>query len=172
MAQERELLRLFMNYPERELDAGEGDKVTLGEYLQMQLASVEFSHKVLQQFKSLLLKDFETTGALNLDKLLNHEEKPISRMASSLLTIPFEVSENWAKFDIKAPNIDDDLEAAVHSALQHFQLHNLKKLIGELREKLRTSTDPVEQDMLAKKFMKVMEMRKNIIEELGIVILE
>ena len=172
VAQERELLRLFMNYPERELDAGEGEKVTLGEYLQMQLASVEFSHKVLQQFKSLLLKDFETTGALNLDKLLNHEEKPISRMASSLLTIPFEVSENWAKFDIKAPNIDDDLEAAVHSALQHFQLHNLKKLIGELREKLRTSTDPVEQDMLAKKFMKVMEMRKNIIEELGIVILE
>ena len=96
----------------------------------------------------------------------------LAALVRKIGSIPFEVSENWAKFDIKAPNIDDDLEAAVHSALQHFQLHNLKKLIGELREKLRNSTDPVEQDMLAKKFMKVMEMRKNIIEELGIVILE
>jgi DNA primase len=172
VAQERELLRLFMNYPERELYAGEGDVVTLGEYLQMQLETVEFSHKVLQSFKTLLFQDFAANGTLNLDKLLNHEERAIGRIASSLLTIPFEVSENWAKYDIKAPNIDDDLEAAVHSALQHFQLHTYKKLILELREKLRTATDPAEQDLLAKRYMKVMEMRKAIIDELGIVILE
>lgn len=172
VAQERELLRLFMNYPERDIHLGEGEMVKLGEYLQAQLDQLEFSHKVLQQFKNLLLQDYEATGTLNLHRFLNHEEKSIGRIASSLLTIPFEVSENWAKYDIKAPNVDDDLEAAVHSALQHYNLHHLKKLIKELRERLRMSTDPEEQDALTKKFMALMQMRKEIIDELGIVVLE
>lgn len=172
LAQERELLRLYMNYPERELELGEGERLKLGEYLQAQLTEVEFSSKVLQQFKTLMFHDFEATGSLNLNKFLNHEERAIGRIASSLLTIPFEVSENWARYDIKAPNIDDDLEAAVQSALQHYHLHRLKKLIQECREKLRVATGSAEQDAWTKRYLALMEMRKAIISELGIVVLE
>ncbi len=172
VSQERELLRLYMNYPERELELGEGEVISLGEYLTMQLEEIEFSNRVLQQFKTLLFLDFQKTGTLNLDHFLNHEERNIGRIASSLLTIPFEVSENWAKYDIKAPNIDSDLEAAVQSALQHFHLHHLKKLITECQEKLRAATDPAVQDDLMRKFVKLMQMRKGIGDSLGIVVME
>jgi DNA primase len=172
VAQERELLRLYMNYPERELELGEGEMMSLGEYLTLQLEEIEFSNHILQQFKAMLFQDFQKNGTLNLNHFLNHEERNIGRIAISLLTIPFEVSENWAKFDIKAPNIDSDLEAAVQSALQHFHLHHLKKLISECREKLRTATDAAVQDDLLKKFMALKTMRKEICDTLGIVILE
>ncbi len=172
VAQERELLRLYMNYPERELELGEGEVMSLGEYLTLQLEEIEFSNPTLQLFKSMLFLDFTTNGTLNLHRLLNHEERNIVRIASSLLTIPFEVSENWAKYDIKAPNIDSDLEAAVKSALDHFHMHHLKKLIVECQEKLRTATDAAIQDDLLKKFVMLMKMRKDISDGLGIVVLE
>lgn len=172
VAQERELLRLFMNYPDRELDLGEDEPVRLADYMLGVLGQVEFSHKHLQQFKTLLVEDYEATGALNLNRFLNHEERAIGFLASNLLTIPFEVSENWGKYDIKAPNIDADLEAAVHSAMQHYQLHHFKKLLKECQVKIKEAKTPEEVDSWLKKFMAIKEMRRAICAELGIVVLE
>lgn len=83
-----------------------------------------------------------------------------------------EANENWGKYDIKAPNIDADLEAAVHSAMQHYKLHHFKKLLKECQVKIKEAKTPEEVDSWLKKFMALKEMRREICAELGIVVLE
>lgn len=172
VAQEKELLRLLLNYPDSDLDLGDDEFMPLAEYLQLQLSEVEFSSPILEKFKNLLFQNYEQTGTLNLNRFINHEDSSIAKVATSMLTIPFEVSENWAKFDIKAPNVDDDLGAAVNSALQHFQMHHIRRLIQECRQKLAVAKDDEEMDALMKKYTMLTKLRKEITDNLGIVILE
>lgn len=171
-SQERELLRLFINYADREIDLGEGQMALVGELLAEQLEDTQLSSPTLEAFKGELLQDFRTQGIVNFNRLLNHDNRAIGRIAGNLVSIHIEVSENWAKFDIKAPEIDQHLDASIHSAMQHFHLQHLKRLLQECREKMRNTGDSAELDQLTQKFMALTHMRKQICDELGIVVVE
>ena len=172
VAQEEELLRLLLNYPEQDLDMGDDEFMPLAEYMQMHISEVKFSSPILEKFKTMLFEDLEKNGNLDINRFINHEEQSIAKVASSMLTIPFEVSENWEKFGIKAQNVDDDLAAAVNSSLAHFQMQHLRRLIEECRMKLKEAKDGPEMDALMKKYSMLTKLRKEITDNLGIVILE
>jgi DNA primase len=170
VAQEYELMRLLFNYPDKPIKV-EDEEWPLIDFLKANLDDVVFHSDVLNKFKEEFFKMHEEEGLVDIHRFLNHEDKGLARAASQLVTIPFEVSENWLRFDIRSPAVDEDLTAAVNSAFQHYQFHHLRHLMTECQEKLKNAP-PDEQEALLKKYFKLMELKRNLSKEMGITVHE
>lgn len=170
VAQEMELVRLIINYPEKTIVVEE-QEYTILSYIQSHLEGVAFRSPLLEAFKEQLFAEQERTGKVDIHVFLNHEDPKMAQTASRLVTIPFEVSENWERFDIRAPAIDEDLQASVNSALQHYQLHHLRHLMKECQDRIKNG-NVEEQDQWLKKYQKLMRMKQALSAQLGIIIHE
>jgi DNA primase len=170
IAQEFELLRLLLNYSERSIEVDE-QEVPLVEFLMAQLQEVEFRSPLLESLKQEVFKTHAEGRAVDIHHFLNHKDSKIANTASRLVTIPFEISENWERFDIRAPTIDEDLQASVHSALQHYHLHHIRHLMKECQDRLKTAPAE-EQDQLIKKYQMLIRMKQELTQEMGIILHE
>lgn len=173
--QERELIRLILNYHDRSLspedeEEGEVEPIQLLEFLEAEIGEMEFVSPVLERFRKAIFQKFEAEGSINLNFFINHPEKEIAQTASRLVSIPYEISENWAKFDIKAPPIDNNLEESVYSALMHFKLHKITSLLKENGEALKNEKDPAKMEELLRIKIHLDTLRVDICRELGIVV--
>lgn len=173
IAQEFELLRLLLNYSDRSIQVGEEEpkEVPVLDYLLAQLEGVEFRSPMLESLKMAVVQAHAEGHPVDIHHFLNHSDSKIASTASRLVTIPFEISENWERFDIRAPSIDEDLQASVHSALQHYHLHHIRHLMKECQERLKTAT-PEEQDSLIKKYQMLISMKQALTAEMGIILHE
>lgn len=174
VAQEFELLRLLLNYSDRSIKFGEEgaeEEVQLLDFLLAQLQEVEFRSPLLESLKQEISKAHADGRTVDIHHFLNHEDSKIASTASRLVTIPFEISENWERFDIRAPSIDEDLMASVNSALQHYHLHHIRHLMKECQDRLKTAT-PEEQDALLKKYQMLIRMKQELTAEMGIILHE
>ena len=169
--QELELIRLVLNHHDKELEYEE-EAYPLVDYVFSEIEGMEFESPGLETFRKAMLADYGEKERLDVHFFLNHPEKVISSLASQLITIPYEVSANWEKFDIKAPGIDENLEDSVYSALMHFKLHKIKSLLKENQKELKAATDPDVLDELMRKFLHLTELKVALSNELGIVITE
>ena len=199
--QETELLRLIFNYAgetikirveedenekrareERIKKARSGEKpeeeivqyetYNLVEYMQQELEGLVFENEILEGIRVQIFAHFEEKGEVNINYFINHPDQEIARLSADLLTIPFEVSENWVKFDIKAPAIDANLSECVESAVLHFKFKKIKRLLAENQEKLRSCKDSGELDRLLRIFTHLNNLKQSLSKTLGIVIHE
>jgi DNA primase len=170
IAQEFELLRLLLNYSDRSILIEEVE-VPLLDFLISALQEVAFRSPLLETLKQEIFKAHAAGQSVDIHHFLNHKDAKIAGTASRLVTIPFEISENWERFDIRAPTIDEDLMASVNSALQHYHLHHIRHLMKECQERLKTAS-PEEQDQLIKKYQMLIRMKQELTVEMGIIIHE
>ena len=140
------------------------------EYLEDELHGMEFEGKMEQQIRKLVFEQVEKTGKFNLDQILAQSDLSQSAYISGLLAVPFEVSENWEKFDIRAPGIDDDLEGSIQSALMHFKFKKVRNLLRENQEKIKSCTDEGELEKLLKMQVHLLNLKKELTDTLGNVI--
>jgi DNA primase len=172
-SQEVEIVRLMMNYAEREIrPAGQEEPIALGDFVVNEIGHLAFSSPMMEKMREELYLTWQEERKVNLDKLLQLESKMISELTSKLITIPYEVSPNWEKHSIKAPKQDEDLDQVISSAVLHFQLRQLKQLIQQNHEALRNTTDPEKVDELLRVSIELNNMRKQLTALLGIVVHE
>lgn len=170
--QERELIRLALNYYDQEILA-EGETYPLMEVLVAYIGEYEFDTPVMEKFRKAIFTYYEEKGKIDLNHFLSHPDKEIAKAASLMVEIPEEVSKNWEiKADIRAPKMDGHLEESIFSAAMHFRLRKLKALIKENMELLRSSPAGPEQDELIKKHLLLKNIEKEITDQMGIVISE
>ena len=169
--QELELVRLILNHHDQEIEVDE-EVFPLAEYLLGEVSEFEFQNRELEKFRQLLMDHFDDKEQIDVHTFLNHSDKQVSNIASRLVTIPFEVSENWEKFDIKAPNIDADIESSVYSALLYFKWNRIRTLLKESREQLKKETDPQKLDDLTRKYVHLEQLKIELSNELENVIPE
>lgn len=167
--QERELIRLILNYYDRELSIEEETYPLLG-FLELELGEMEFESKTLENFRKAIFKEYSEKQGINLNFFLNHEDRDIAGTASMLVTIPYEISENWEKFGIKTQSIDEDLEESVFSALMHFKMHRVMALLEENRKELQAAKEEEQIDALLRINIHLEGLRRDICRELGIVV--
>ncbi|MEM7037725.1 MAG: toprim domain-containing protein, partial [Bacteroidota bacterium] len=170
---EHEMIRIMLNYPDQKIDV-EGDPIGLVEFLAPILAETHFEPPVLEKFKAAFLQIFGEKGHIDLNHFINHQDREISRIATQMLTIPYEVSANWEKFDIRAPKIDEDLGDVVTTAMTHFRRNHLRRLYKECQAKIQTAAaagNNSEVDKNLKIIQSILQMNHEINTERGIVII-
>lgn len=169
--QELELIRLVLNYHDKELTV-EDETFPLLDYIFSEISEMEFSSPSLENFRAAMIADYGEKERLDVHFFLSHPEKGISSLASQLITIPYEVSANWEKYDIKAPGIDENLEDSVYSALMHFKLRKVKALLTEVQQELKDVKDPQKVEELTLQFIHLTELKVGLSKEMGIVLTE
>lgn len=171
--QETELLRLMLNYPERILLLGENEEEEhpLIPYIHEQMEELEFADEGLEQFRRMLIHQWNEKKAIDLHRFINHENAAIAALTSRLVTVPLPVdmvSEMWSKYNIRIPKWDENLEKSVEDALDHFRLKKIKSLIAEIQT-YRNRQLTAEQEMeVIRKQMFLDELKRELSQKRGI----
>ena len=172
LLQERETMRLLINYGSFRLDAQE---VHFSQYVMEEIKEIEFQtpiyQKILQVFKEQGL-----SGNIPTDELfLNHSDTEIRQEAIALVTQRHEVSNHWKdKFQIFIQLESDDLATTAFKSILRLKRRFLQKMMEEAMAKIKEAEamqlQEAEVNELLELYLELKKFKFKIDKELGIVI--
>jgi DNA primase len=160
--QEREIIRLLLQYGHQELSEGK----SLTAYMVEILEDVELNHSVYsyvyEAYKSALKAEKDLNLLVNFR---SHQEQEIREICLDILAHGYELSENWMrKHEVFVVDIDDNLEKIAGQAAMRYKAKKLYEMLKTLDENLKSETDYNKQIILLK-FRKKFEEAKNLLHE-------
>lgn len=171
--QEKEIVRLLLNYG-HELVNWDGITDTyIGPYVVTNLSDVELEHPVCRamfdDYKSRLEK-----GELPSEQdFIKHRDVKVSELAIALISSPYVLSENWfEKRKIYVKHENENLRATVLGGIFHLKKRKVDRILKNIRAEIQADTDPDNQAILMKRYMQVKEVEKGISSFLGSVIVK
>ncbi|MCG8389567.1 MAG: DNA primase [Cytophagales bacterium] len=165
--QERESIRLLLNYGHNELE----DNYKLYQYLLEELSEVEFTDPLYKEIFEIFKKEHDKGNTIDSQYFIHHGSGEVKQAVIDLTSVRREVSPIWTdKYQIHVPHEQDTLDHTVYQNITRLKRNIIQKLIDENMENLKNVTDPVEMDRLfdIQKRLKASEMELSKI--LGIVI--
>ncbi len=165
--QERESIRLLLNYGHNELE----DNYKLYQYLLEELSEVEFTDPLYKEIFEIFKKEHDNGNTIDNQYFIHHGSGEVKQAVIDLTSVRREVSPIWTdKYQIHVPHEQDTLDHTVYQNITRLKRNIIQKLIDENMENLKNVTDPVEMDRLfdIQKRLKASEMELSKI--LGIVI--
>lgn len=170
--QEKELLRVLINHHDKNFElkeAGEIEQVQLVDFFMDELEGLDFENTVYERLKQEVFEAYREGKPFKVRHYLSHEDDAITHLVTDLLTIEHTPSELWKSRGVNVPPLDANLSLAVQSAMYHYQRRKVKKLLEELREKMKEMTDENEDEFF-EMLLYLNNLRKEVTEKLGIIV--
>jgi DNA primase len=172
LLQEREMLRLLLNYGGQKLDFQE---LHFCQYILSEIEDVSFQTPIYQKMIQLY-RDGISLGQVPSDELfLNHGDAEIRQEAIAMITQRHEVSTNWKdKFQIFVALESDDLADTAFKSILRLKRRLLQKMMEEAMakikeaEQLQLAVEKVSE--LLDVYLELKKLKLKIDKELGIVI--
>ena len=172
LLQEREMLRLLLNYGGQKLDVQE---LHFCQYILYEIEDVNFQTPIYQKMIQLY-RDGISLGQVPSDELfLNHGDAEIRQEAIAMITQRHEVSTNWKdKFQIFVALESDDLADTAFKSILRLKRRLLQKMMEEAMakikeaERLQLAVEKVSE--LLEMYLELKKLKLKIDKELGIVI--
>jgi DNA primase len=172
LLQEREMLRLLLNYGGQKLDFQE---LHFCQYILSEIEDVSFQTPIYQKMIQLY-RDGISLGQVPSDELfLNHGDAEIRQEAIAMITQRHEVSTNWKdKFQIFVALESDDLADTAFKSILRLKRRLLQKMMEEAMakikeaEQLQLAVEKVSE--LLEVYLELKKLKLKIDKELGIVI--
>ncbi|UKJ08191.1 DNA primase [Solitalea lacus] len=167
--QEEEIVRLLVNY------CGEvwEEDLTIAQFLIHALDDIEFGNALYGTFFEETRFKVNEGEVIDERFFIHHPNNEIRNLTATLLTSPHSLSENWEKMhEIPVPDEKSKLKQAVLSAVFHIKMRKVMRLIKENQEKMKTATTDDEIIALQTLHMQLTQVKKDISQELGAVILK
>jgi DNA primase len=172
LAQEREMMRLLINYGGQKLDEQD---LHFCQYILTEIAEVSFQTPVYQKMIQLYRESVDL-GNVPTDALfLNHGDAEIRQEAIALITQRHEVSAHWKdKFQIFIQLESDDLANTAFKSILRLKRRLLQKLMEEamanIKEAEQQQLEEGKMRELLELYLELKKLKLNIDKELGIVI--
>ena len=172
LAQERETMRLLLNYGGQKLDVQD---LHFCHYMLTEIADLTFQTPVYQKML-LVYRESVDLGNVPTDALfLNHGDAEIRQEAIALITQRHEVSTHWKdKFQIFIHLESDDLANTAFKSILRLKRRLLQKLMEEAMEKIKEAEklqfDEAKMRELLEMYLELKNFKLKIDKELGIVI--
>ncbi len=172
LAQERETMRLLLNYGSQKLDEQE---LHFSQYVLTEIADVNFQTPVYQKMLHLY-RESVGLGNIPSDQLfLNHGDAEIRQEAIALITQRHEVSGHWKdKFQIFIQLESDDLANTAFKSILRLKRRLLQKLMEEamatIKEAEQKQLEEEKMRELLELYLELKNFKLKIDKELGIVI--
>jgi DNA primase len=172
LLQEREMLRLLLNYGGQKLDVQE---LHFCQYILSEIKEVSFQTPVYQKMIQLYREQI-SLGQVPSDELfLNHGDAEIRQESIAMITQRHEVSTNWKdKFQIFVALESDDLADTAFKSILRLKRRLLQKMMEEAMikikeaEQLQLAEEKVNE--LLEVYLELKKLKLKIDKELGIVI--
>jgi DNA primase len=164
--QERESIRLLLNYGDHFLDDG----TSLHQYFFNELEDMEFRSVVYREILEFIKSELDQYGSVDTKRLMDQTSEEAKKEIIDLLTQRYELSNLWMdKFSIHVPTEEEILPNVVFSNLLRLKYRMIKKLIAENKEELKTA-EPEEQQKLLQVDVALKNSRNQLAKQLGIIV--
>lgn len=176
---EKEIIRLLINYAENNIkvkvkqgEQEETREIPVVTYILHALLGdeIEFTTPVYQEIFMLYNTYLKDDKILPQQALIQHENDIIKNIAIDVLSTKYELND-WSKHNIVVSTENEQLQLAVINSVHAFKLSKVKHLIKQTQEKLKNA-DETEQLEIIQQIMRLEQIKAQLSNKLGIVILE
>lgn len=182
--QERELLRVLINYPDKSIpDMAEDDsledeegnpieyeQIPLIEIFLVELEGLVFENQIYEQLKQEIFQEFEEKGSVDINRWLNHEKDDLRKIVSELMISTHEISPNWRKHGAFVLDLDENIRRTVEGPLFHYKNRKVEQLLSECQASLKAAQEAEkfeEVEELLESYVYLTNLRKKIFEKIG-----
>lgn len=176
---EKEIIRLLINYAENNIkvkvkqgEQEETREIPVVTYILHALLGdeIEFTTPAYQEIFMLYNTYLKDDKILPQQALIQHENDIIKNIAIDVLSTKYELND-WSKHNIVVSTENEQLQLAVINSVHAFKLCKVKHLIKQTQEKLKNA-DETEQLEIIQQIMRLEQIKAQLSNKLGIVILE
>lgn len=165
--QEKETIRLLLNYGKQELE----EDYLLFHYLMDELIDIEFSTPIFREIFTLFKESYNGEKILDVNDLIRNESAEIKKEVIDLTTERREVSPIWGdKYKIHVPHEKDFLDHTVYQNITRLKRTIVQRLIEENKENLKGVTEHAEVERLIDIQQRLKESEMELSRVLGIVV--
>jgi DNA primase len=162
--QEKETIRLLLNYADRKLL----DQV-MGVFLVNELEDVTFSNPVYKEIFDQFVDSTKNDEIITSDYLISNGSETIKSVVAELVVRKRRISPHWAsKYKIYIPDEEDDLEKNARENINLLKYRLILSWIQTNKEMLKTTRDPIEVDTILIKLEELNQAEKAVASELTI----
>lgn len=175
--QEKDIARILVEAGDKIFDKEEN--ISVAEYILSNIEEVldDFENEKYKIIVKESLNCLVSKRKLNAQYFIGHTDKKLSALAVDLLHSPFELSPGWGAREIhlttqKMPELNFTEDSI--SSLLRFKLRKVIKMCEKNQERLRNlkaDSDPTQSSRYLKIHTKLMQMRKELTDQLGTVVL-
>ena len=177
--QERELVKLLLMYggelfvDDRKDENGEivYEQVSVAQYIidELKQDGFLFTNVVNRKIFDIFDHALDEGRIPNDQFFVSHEDETIAERAADLLSTPYKLDQ-WEKYSIFVKREENMLRAVVKSSVARYREIIVDDRCKAIEEELKTTEDLDDQFILLKRKKDLDDMRKQINDELGIVI--
>ncbi|MEM7296950.1 MAG: DNA primase [Bacteroidota bacterium] len=166
--QERESVRVLVNYGKNKIQTRELQDEYLIDYFLHEADEIQFTNatyrKIVEEFRNKLKEGEVIDG----EYLLNHEDEEIRKTVIDLSADKYEISDNWAdKYQIFVPRETEFLRDVTYSNVLRLKFRILQQLIQEETKKLQEVSDESKIDELLDDINELKKVSVEIAKILG-----
>ena len=124
---------------------------------------------VIEMYKTWFMEGLEP-GPKNF---LYHEDQQLSKYVVAIMDFPYELSSNWSEhFEGKIATREDLYKEEIRSTINYLKLRKIKKMIDENQRDLQKQHSAEEQIVLLQTHHHLKTMEKELLRDIGTVILK
>jgi len=162
--QEKETVRLLLNYAQAEVDEG----VMLWQYVLAETQDIAFQTPVYRDMMEIYRTETSRGVVPSAEFFIRHKNQVIQKEAISLISDRYELSEQWhEKFKIFVPLERDKLSEMAYTNILRLKRCNVEKLVAENGHKIARATDEAELDQLLEVRLRLKEVEMEIARAFG-----
>ena len=171
--QEKEIVRLLLNYGHELVHWDDITDTYIAPYIIANLADVSFENilctRIIEEYKKQL-----ENGALPSEQdFIKHADHEIADLAISMVSSPYILSENWyAKRKIYVRNESENLRSTILGGIFHLKKRKVDRILKKIRDDIQAEADIDNQNILMRHYLQVKEVEKGISIFLGSVIVK
>ncbi|MEP2023455.1 toprim domain-containing protein, partial [Reichenbachiella sp.] len=140
--QERESIRMLINYGSELIEGMEEGEMHLADYFMVESEDITFEtpiyNKILEIFKANLANGQIST----IQQFLDHEDHAVKQAAVDLSTERYEISTNWSeKFQINVAHESQTLKNSTYTNILRLKFRIIQKMIAENMENIKLASE-------------------------------
>ena len=167
--QERETIRLLLNYAEEAMD-----ETNLADFLIHELEDVQFSNPLYSSIYSTICSSWMEGKKIDSRYILENSTPEVSEAVTGLITRKYDISENWdKKYHIYIPKDRDVLGSLALGNVNRLKFRLIQRMLRENLDKIgvaEKSGDISQLDDHLRRHQQLKDAEKELAQSLGIVV--
>lgn len=165
--QERESIRVLVNYGKELIHNHELEEVQLVDYFLREAEEIQFTNPVYRRILETFKEKLQEGEIIDSDYFISHGDEETKKTIVDLITHPYEVSEEWKNHKIHVPKETEQLKDVILTNVLRLKFRIIQHLVEEENKKLKTATETAEIDKMLDEINDLKKIEMSIAERLG-----
>lgn len=166
--QERESVRVLVNYGKSKIQTREMEDEYLIDYFLHEADEIQFTNETYRKIVNVFREKLKEGEIIDGEYLLHHEDEDVRKTVIDLSAEKYELSDNWAeKYQIFVPRETEFLRDVTYTNVLRLKFRIVQQLIQEESKKLKEAKNDAEIDELLDDINELKKVSVEIAKVLG-----